>query len=320
MSEMLTTRTQGTMAWRAHDLRDEDWKVEVSPAVLSELDRVLARVARSPLPLAALEPQTMELDATRKLMSDVRTRLATGRGFVLMDRLPVADWGPEASTTAYWLLSSLVARPVAQDIGGRLVYDVQDSGKKTGPGTGVRPALTNVEQYFHNDNGYNQTQPEHVGLLCLQPALTGGVSGVASIQTIHNELLARSPQLLQRLYGSYRCDRQNERHPDEPEFFEAPIFTYQDGVLRGRISLMPIFNAYEMAGPPLDDAGRQALELLKQVLAEPSICHSFTMTAGQMQFVNNVETCHRRSGFTDDPTRRRRLVRLWLRDHGWRGY
>ena len=320
MTEMLMTRTDGTMAWRAQDLRDDDWKVEVSPEVLSELDRVLARLARSPLPLAALEPHTMELQATRVLMSGVKARLARGRGFVLMDRLPIGDWGPEATTTAYWLLSTLIARPVAQDIGGRLVYDVQDSGKKTGPGTGVRPARTNVEQYFHNDNGYNRTQPEHVGLLCLQPAVTGGVSGVASIQTIHNELLARSPQLLQRLYGSYRHDRQNERHPDEPEFFEAPIFTYRDGVLRGRLSLMPIFNAYEMAGPPLDEAGRSALELLKEVLADPTICHSFSMNAGQMQFVNNVETCHRRSGFTDDPARPRRLVRLWLRDHGWRGY
>ena len=31
-------------------------------------------------------------------------------------------------------------------------------------------------------------------------------------------------------------------------------------------------------------------------------------------------TCHRRTAFIDHPVHKRHLVRLWLRDAGWRGY
>jgi alpha-ketoglutarate-dependent taurine dioxygenase len=56
------------------------------------------------------------------------------------------------------------------------------------------------------------------------------------------------------------------------------------------------------------------------VLADPGLCHNFTMEAGDIQFVNNLATCHRRTAFIDHPVHKRHLVRLWLRDAGWRGY
>ena len=57
-----------------------------------------------------------------------------------------------------------------------------------------------------------------------------------------------------------------------------------------------------------------------RVLADPGLCHNFTMEAGDIQFVNNLATCHRRTAFIDHPVHKRHLVRLWLRDAGWRGY
>ena len=40
--------------------------------------------------------------------------LRDGVGFVLIDRLPVDEIGREAATAVYWLLCSLISRPVAQ--------------------------------------------------------------------------------------------------------------------------------------------------------------------------------------------------------------
>ena len=182
----------------------------------------------------------------------------------------------------------------------------------------MRPDKTSIEQYFHNDNAYNRCQPEFVGLLCLQPAAEGGRSGVASIRTIHNNLLRQHPAALARLYQPFLFDRQKEHAAGEPHVASAPIFASNEGELKmrmgvwayGRMGLYPLLNAYKLPENELDAEGVRAIELLREVLADPGFCHNFTMEAGDIQFVNNVATCHRRTAFIDHPVHKRHLVRL----------
>jgi hypothetical protein len=310
---------EGSMAWRAGDLREADWRFALPADALAELRVALDRFARYPVPLAAFDAKAIDAPAAKAFMADVTRALRGGRGFALVGGLPIDKWGTEPATAAYWLLSSMIARPVAQKLDGTLVYDVHDTGRKAEPGSGVRPDKTNIEQYFHNDNAYSRTQPDFVGLLCLRPALEGGVSGVASAHTIHNAMRDRAPELLDRLYQNFRFDRQDGRFAHEAPTLEAPLFTFE-GRLRARFGLYPLFNAYKLGGAQLDERGEAALALLKDVLREESLCHTFTMSRGDIQFVNNLETCHRRTAFVDDPAHPRHLVRLWLRDAGWRGY
>ena len=308
------------MAWRAADLRDDEWRLALPDPVLAELGAAVDHVRGGPVPMVALRPEDFPLPATRRFVADVGFRLREGRGFVILNGLPVREWGKEGSTVAYWLLSSLVARPVAQKLDGTLVYDVHDTGLQATPGSGVRPDKTSIEQYFHNDNAYNRCQPEFVGLLCLQPAVEGGRSGVASIRTVHNNLLRQHPAALARLYQPFLFDRQKEHAPAEPGVVSAPIFASDKGELKMRMGLYPLLNAYKLPGNELDAEGARAIELLKEVLADPGLCHNFTMEAGDIQFVNNLGTCHRRTAFIDHPVHKRHLVRLWLRVAGWRGY
>lgn len=310
----------GPMAWRAGELRDGEWQFAIDDEVRSELEHAMAEPLRSRIPVIAQRPQDYALDASRALMARVREALQQGRGFALLSRLPIEDWGEEAATLAYWLLSSLIARPVSQNVAGTLLYDVQDTNRKPEPGSGVRPDKTNVEQYFHNDNAYNRCQPDHVGLLCIRSALEGGRSGVASIRTIHNELRQRHPEVLPRLYQPFLFDRQHEHAAGEAPVVAAPIFASAGQELKMRMGLYPLQNAYKLPGRQLDAEGAQALDRLKEVLTEPTLCHDFAMAAGEMQFVNNLGTCHRRTAFRDDPAHKRHLVRLWLRDGGARGY
>jgi len=57
---------------------------------------------------------------------------------------------------------------------------------------------------------------------------------------------------------------------------------------------------------------------LKRVLANTALSFRFEFERGQIQYVNNLELCHRRTGFDDyeEPQRKRLLVRVWLRDAG----
>src|SRR5712675_3728062 len=106
-----------------------------------------------------------------------------------------------------------ISRPVAQKLDGTLIYDVLDTGQEALPGSGVRPDKTNTEIRFHNDNAYNHTPPDYVGLVCLRQAQSGGHSRVLSFHTVHNRLLAAHRDHLRRLYQPFWFDRQREYRP-----------------------------------------------------------------------------------------------------------
>src|SRR5260370_35618849 len=129
----------------------------------------------------------------------------------------------------------MIARPVAQKLDGTLIYDVLDTGREALPGSGVRPDQTNIELKFHNDNSYNDTPPDYIGLLCLCQARNGGRSRVISFHTAYNMMLARHPEHLPRLFRPFWFDRQREFFPRHSAVFAAPACDWAEGV-RGRFS------------------------------------------------------------------------------------
>jgi hypothetical protein len=207
---------------------------------------------------------------------------------------------------------------VQQKLTGTLVYDVHDTGKKATPGSGVRPDQTNMEQFFHNDNSYNTTQPEYVALLCVRPAKTGGVSQVISFYTLHNELLRAHQEVVPRLYQPFWFDRQKEYLPGEPAVLSAPIFSSHDGRLKVRLGLFQATSGYTMMNETMDEAAVTAIDTLRNIFTKEALRFDFVMERGQIQYVNNLEIGHRRTTFEDyaEPQNKRLMVRLWLRNAG----
>jgi alpha-ketoglutarate-dependent taurine dioxygenase len=241
--------------------------------------------------------------------------------FAVVDRLPLEVMNAAEATQVYWLLSSMIARPVAQKLDGTLVYDVLDTGREALPGSGVRPDKTNIEIRFHTDNAYNKTPPDYVGLLCLKPAMRGGSSRVISFHTARNALAARAPERVERLYDLFWFDRQREFHPGESPIFAAPVFSRSDA-LPARFSLHQINGGYALKGEPIDEAGAGSLAAMLEIFADTALSFEFDLQPGQMQFVDNRSLGHSRTAFADgpDPVEKRHLVRLWLRDSGRRAY
>jgi alpha-ketoglutarate-dependent taurine dioxygenase len=225
------------------------------------------------------------------------------------------------ATAIYWLLSSMVSRPVAQKLDGTMIYDVLDTGQEALPGSGVRPDKTNIEIRFHNDNAYNDSPPDYVGLLCLRQAQSGGHSRVISFHTVHNALVARYGTLLDRLYQPFWFDRQREYGRGESAVFSAPVFE-NIGDLKARFSVHQISGGYALRGEPIDADGDAALAAMLQIFDEDEFSIDFDLQPGQMQFVHNRALGHSRTAFVDhtEPDRKRHLVRLWMRDHGRRAY
>ena len=310
-------------AWTRATIVPADWTVPLPDAAVHELLAVRDELRRAPVPTFLLDPRDFALDACRAAMAEVRRVTQSGPMFGVLDRLPMDEVTREDAIDLYWLLSSLLARPVAQKLNGQMFYDVMDTGAKLKPGSGIRPTVTNVDLRFHNDNSYNETPPEFVCLLCLHPAMQGGISQVMSVATVHDALQQRHPELMSRLYRPFWYDRHAEHQPGEPTTFAAPMFERgADGTIKARLALSEIHAGYELRGERLDNETASALAAVQSVFDQPELHVELGFEAGQIQYVNNRATGHARTEFTDfpEPERRRHLVRLWLRDAGRRGY
>jgi hypothetical protein len=198
-----------------------------------------------------------------------------------------------------------------------MVYDVIDTGKTSLAGNGVRGSKTNNHQPYHNDNAFN-LPPDFVGLLCLQTAQEGGVSGLISLETVYNLLLADYPDELARLYEPFFFDRQMEHALGDQRWSFKPVFESDGNGMIANFSPNRNKHGYEMNNEVMDDATRAAISAIVEVCEQPGLGKSFTFESGQIQIVNNKKVAHRRTGFKDwlDPERRRHLVRMWLRDKG----
>lgn len=308
-------------AWTRRDVRPEDFRVVLSPACLDEIARAREALRANALPTVLLDPAEFELPACRAAMARVRHILDHGVRFALVDRLPLETLSLDEAKAIFWLLASLVSRPVAQKIDGTMIYDVHDTGATARPGSGIRPDKTSAELKLHLDNSYNRATPDYVALMCVRAARSGGHSRVMSFLTAHNLLRERHPELLARLYQPFWYDRQGEFLPGEARVFSAPVYDY-DGILRARFSAGQIAGGYSLRGDPIDAPGAAAMAALLAMFDDDALTFDFDLEAGLLQFTNNRAVGHSRTAFDDhpEPERRRHLVRLWLRNHGRRAY
>jgi alpha-ketoglutarate-dependent taurine dioxygenase len=308
------------LLWRGDELPAGVGRIALPVEVERELDGIVATLDRGPVPLLLLRPEEFALDASRVFARAVKRSLDDGPGFAIVDRLPVERWPESGARAVWWLLASLVARPVAQKWDGTSIYDVCDLGRP--PGNGVRPDVTNVEQNFHTDNSYNHVPPHYVGLMCLRTAMEGGVSGIVSFATAHEEMRRRHPDLLPRLYQPFYFDRQREHAPGDVMTTYHPMFERHGDRLVSRLSRFQVINGHKLAGVALDPEGAAALEAFEAILNAPGMAARFHFEPGQMQLIDNRALGHKRTAFRDwsEPERKRLLVRLWLRDEGSRAY
>jgi alpha-ketoglutarate-dependent taurine dioxygenase len=307
----------GPAAWIGSELAADGSLLTLTGECIEELAALAEVLRENPLPTLALNVEDFELPACRRVMGKARAMLDEGPGFVIIDRLPLKTMEREQAVKIYWLLARLLGRPVAQKWTGEIIYTVADvTGQK--PGNGIRPDITNAEQNFHTDNSYNLCPPDCVGLLCLQSAKSGGISRVVSLESAHNLLDARYPQLLERLYRPYHFDRQREHAPGAAMTIQRPVFTIEGGRLKARLSRYLMEQGYELAREQLDKEGIAALDALTGVIDDPMLYQEFQLEPGHMQFVDNRRLAHKRTRFEDwgQPERRRALIRLWLRERG----
>jgi hypothetical protein len=153
-----------------------------------------------------------------------------------------------------------------------------------------------------------------IALLCARNAASGGVSKLASIVTIYNEIRRRRPDLLALLCQDYwRVRPSDEDGAVASQVFAMPVFAVCDGKLTCQYSRTYVEQAQEFPQVPrLTAAQNEALDLLATVAEETCLYSPFV--PGDLQLLNNHVIFHGRTAYEDDAARNqeRLLLRLWL--------
>ncbi len=309
----------GPMVWRGEDLaRSTDWIRAVTPGEVDELDAALRAVQRRGLGWRTVTREDFALPGLARSLAEVARELEDGRGLVLLRGLPVERYGDDELRIIYWGLGQHLGTPRYQNAQGELIGDVRDENRLYGEVREIDPARAGERRTSRNKARsagplrFHTDRTDVVTLLCVRPALRGGLSKVVSGPAVHNAILERRPDLHALLCAPYYHSREGEAGGRQ-RHYAMPIFGMRDGRFTSQYSRTFVENAQGIPGvPPLTAAQNEALDLWAAVCEE--LCYGMEMRAGDLQLLNNHVVYHARTTYEDDPRpdHDRFLMRLWL--------
>ena len=298
----------GRSAWRPADFASRDaYTVALTSTHLAAFDAALARSRATGRAAEDLGQEDFPLGPIAADVSAWCDEVLPGRGFVVLRGLTRDRYSEEDLATIFWGLGTRLGRAVSQSSMGDRIGHVTDVGGKD---RRERAYRNSRELTMHTD------RCDVIGMMCLNTAMSGGISGYSSVHTIHNEILATRPALLEPLYAGFRYHRRGEELPGEPPITEDPVPVLSES--EGAVSAVYLRAYMEMAakelGTPLSDAQIAALDYFDEVAARPDIKLEFMLEPGETIFFNNCTMLHNRTAFEDHPdaARKRHLLRLWL--------
>jgi hypothetical protein len=311
----------GPFVWTGDELATAtDWRYELSPAMVAEIDQALHGLKRHGIAWPDICHGDFDLPLTAPLLGEISIALEEGRGLAKLSGLPVARYAEEDLKAIWYGIGLHLGTPVSQSHAGLRMKVIRDEGASVGEVYGemreaggpsflsaYARAVSSGPLRFHTD------RTDVVGLLCVDQAVSGGLSKIASTVAIHNEILRRRPDLLEVLYQPYPRSRLGEEKNGGEMIYMLPIFGLCGGRFTSHYSRTYIEAAQKLAHVPrLTAQQTEAMDLLAEV-AE-GLCYRMHFQPGDMQFLNNHVIYHARDAFADDAAagRFRRLLRLWL--------
>src|SRR4051794_8331557 len=183
----------GPALWYGPEMaRRTDWLRHLTPDEVAALDAASARLAESGIDIASIGPADLAAPCLAPLAAELRDAVLRGRGFILLRGMPVECWSPRQCAVAYVGLGAMLGEPVSQNAMGHILGHVKDIGAEYERPT-HRGYQTAARLPYHCDSS------DVVGLLCRQPAKSGGKSSLVSSWALYNEMASRPPDLLPEL-------------------------------------------------------------------------------------------------------------------------
>jgi len=201
-----------------------------------------------------------------------------------------------------------IGTPLSQNENGENLLSVRDQslGEKD-PRT--RGPNTNKKLSFHTD------RCDVIGFLCLQPAKSGGENQIIQSKEVEKIIKKERPDLHEILYQKFPYKTHSIDPANPLPFCEQPIFSSQNGYFACSYLRVLIDRADQDPDcPSLSNQQKEALDFLDSVCERNQLQTKFTLKRGDILFLNNWTTLHRRTAFEDfsELNQRRHLLRVWL--------
>jgi len=309
-SSVPTGPIESPAAWLGRDLRDvqHQWTTHLSAVDIEELEHAMAKIEHRAIATEEVTAVNFELPSLAAKIHEWRQALASGLGFIVVKGLPVDRWGEEKSALAYWGIGHHLGLPGGQNPQGEVLGHVVDYGEEAS-NPNVRRYRTTGNIDFHCDAA------DVVGLLCLQPAKSGGQSRIVSSIAIFNEACKQIPDTIHRLFEPFALDLRDEQPPGKRAFASIQPCCWDGGSLLRTFYHSEYFrSAARLKDVEIDSAANQILDTYDQLGLDDKFHLDMWLETGDMQFVSNHTTLHARTAYEDwpEPDRRRHLLRLWL--------
>ena len=173
----------------------------------------------------------------------------------------------------------------------------------------IRGPNTNKKLSFHTD------RCDVIGFLCLLPAKNGGENQIVMSPKIENIIKNERPELHNILCQKFPYKTHTIDEANPLLFCEQPIFSWRNGFFACSYLRILIDRADKDPDCPyLTDIQKEALDFMDSVCERKELQTCFTLQRGDVLFLNNWTTLHRRTAFKDyeDPYLKRHLLRVWL--------
>ena len=306
----LPPKQTGAGAWIGSDLakRDNEWLTHLSPADIIELERAAEPLISDSFNIGTMTQAQFVLPKFSHKLTTLRNELIAGRGFSLLRGLPVAGYSEREAATIFYGIGIHLGLARSQNAAGHVLGHVRNLGGSSN-NPNVRIYQTTERQTFHTDSA------DVVGLICLQPGKSGGLSQLVSAQTIYNEIFDNRPDLLTPLLDPIATDRRGEVPDGMLPYLLIPVFSWFEGYLTPFYQRQYIDSAQRFKDAPrLTEKHSEALDYFDGLANQPDLNLPMQLEKGDMQFVYNHALLHDRTAFEDSPefALKRHLLRLWL--------
>lgn len=195
-------------------------------------------------------------------------------------------------------------------------FDVVDQGLDYRK-EAIPVSKTKATTGYHTDSTAKEYLPEIIGLLCLQPAASGGDSLLTNAANLYIHLSETRPEALSAMEQPIIRDvitPGTVNHVNAIVENAFPIFAFPDEEFTFRYMRYWIETAFSKTGRELPKALAEGLDATDAFFSAQPNAIQFRMERGDILFVNNRFLCHNRTGFEDHPQKEkaRTLVRTWI--------
>lgn len=296
-------------AWYGRDMQHStEWLHVLSAAECAEIEGAVQQAIDRGVDLVSLRQADFPLPTLGRRLQAIGQDIKNGRGFALLRGLDPHRLSLQQQAYAFCGVGTYLGDAVSQNAKGHVLGHVANLGLDYADPT-TRGYQTAAELRFHTDAS------DIVGLMCIRPSRSGGLSRIASSTTVWNEVVRRRPDLAIELQKSYSFTRWGEVRPGQKAHADIPLFREHEG----RMIVVFIAGAIEKAQAlpgvvALTEKEREALRLVNALAGEEGIRLDMEFRPGDLQFLLNHATLHARTAYEDwpEPERRRHLLRLWL--------